>query len=65
MMLFQNEESYKKRISRYREWYENKSFLKALRTYMKFYYELSKEEQFVTEEDIGNIRDNLLSGDVD
>jgi hypothetical protein len=34
MMLFPNEDSYKKRIIKYREWYVNKkNFLKTLKTY--------------------------------
>lgn len=55
-MLFPNEDSYRKRIIRYREWYVNKiELLENVENLYNLYYELSKEEQ-ITEEDIGNIR---------
>ncbi|PKC74520.1 hypothetical protein RhiirA1_449870 [Rhizophagus irregularis] len=56
IMLFPNEDSYRKRIIRYREWYVNKiELLENVENLYNLYYELSKEEQ-ITEEDIGNIR---------
>ncbi|CAG8468622.1 uncharacterized protein OCT59_003222 [Rhizophagus irregularis] len=56
-MLFPNEDSYRKRIIRYREWYVNKiELLENVENLYNLYYELSKEEQ-ITEEDIGNIRE--------
>ncbi|CAB4480088.1 hypothetical protein RhiirA5_407579 [Rhizophagus irregularis] len=53
IMLFPNEDSYKKRIARYsREWYENKSeLLKSVENSYKLYYELSKEERTNIEEE--------------
>ncbi|CAB4382100.1 unnamed protein product [Rhizophagus irregularis] len=66
MMLFPNEESYKKRIKRYREWYENKKeILESVENLYNLYYELSKEERIITEEDISNTREDLLRNVVD
>ncbi|CAB4399542.1 unnamed protein product [Rhizophagus irregularis] len=66
MMLFPNEESYKKRIKRYREWYENKKeILESVENLYNLYYELSKEERIITEEDISNTREDLLRNDID
>ncbi|RGB39947.1 hypothetical protein C1646_811650 [Rhizophagus diaphanus] len=66
MMLFPNEDSYKKRINRYREWYKNKKeLLESVENLYKLYFELSKEERIITEEEISNTRDDLLRDDDD
>ncbi|RGB24978.1 hypothetical protein C1646_675942 [Rhizophagus diaphanus] len=66
MMLFPNEESYKKRMTRYRDWYENKKeLLESVENLYKLYFELSKEERIITEEEISNTRDDLLREDDD
>lgn len=42
-----------------------KELLESIENLYKLYYGLFKGEQIVTEEDISNIRDNLLRDDVD
>jgi hypothetical protein len=39
--------------------------IKNVENLYNLYYKLSKEERIITEKDISNIRDNLLSDDVD
>ncbi|PKC11294.1 hypothetical protein RhiirA5_413248 [Rhizophagus irregularis] len=52
-------------IARYREWYENKKeLLENVENLYKLYYELSNEERIITEEEINNIREDLLRDDV-
>ncbi|RGB23116.1 hypothetical protein C1646_748302 [Rhizophagus diaphanus] len=66
MMLFPNEESYKKRITQYRDWYGNKKeLLESVENLYKLYFELSKEERIIIEEEISNTRDDLLREDDD
>ncbi|PKC73447.1 hypothetical protein RhiirA1_451153 [Rhizophagus irregularis] len=55
----------KNEIARYREWYENKKeLLENVENLYKLYYELSNEERIITEEEINNIREDLLRDDV-
>jgi hypothetical protein len=62
MMLFPNENAYKRRMERYREWYEDKEeLLTSVEGLYALFYELSKEERIVTEEEISNTREGLLN----
>ncbi|PKK64151.1 hypothetical protein RhiirC2_787909 [Rhizophagus irregularis] len=48
------------------EWYENKKeLLESVENLYKLYFELSKEERIITEEEINNTRDDLLREDYD
>jgi hypothetical protein len=64
MMLFPNEDAYNKRMDRYRRWYEGKKeLLASVEDLYSLYYKLSKEERIMTEDDVNNVRDNLLNNE--
>ncbi|CAI2183052.1 11967_t:CDS:1 [Funneliformis geosporum] len=64
IMLFLNENAYKRRMSRYRKWYQSKKELFAsIENLYSLTYTLSKEEHPMTKEEISKTIEELIAFD--
>ena len=64
VMLFPDEEAYNNRMTRYRKWHANKkNILKSVENLYKLYYELSKEERPMLDNDISNAIEDAIQAE--
>lgn len=61
MMLFPDEEAYNIRMARYRKWYVNKkNIFESIEHLYKLYYELSKEERPIVDNEISKAIEDVI-----
>ncbi|CAI2175040.1 10667_t:CDS:1, partial [Funneliformis geosporum] len=64
IMLFPNDDTYERRMSRYQKWYQGKKeLLASIENLYSLYYILSKEERPMTEKEISTTIEELIAYD--